>query len=190
MPNGISWRTMQRARSWLFPRCGTATATEVLRPWRPVAVAAHDDLVEVDRNGLEVLGRDACLRLLATATLGRLAVSVDALPTVLPVNFRFDGRRILIRTGAGTKLDAAANDAVVAFEVDEIDPVAHTGWSVVVTGIARELTDAGEVMAAQTPPLARWAPGDDHRVIAISTELVSGRRIVAGLTASADADGR
>jgi nitroimidazol reductase NimA-like FMN-containing flavoprotein (pyridoxamine 5'-phosphate oxidase superfamily) len=149
-----------------------------------------DHVVEVDRNGLEVLSRDACLRLLATATLGRVGVSVDALPRVLPVNFRFDGGRILIRTGTGTKLDAAADNAVVAFEVDEIDPVAHTGWSVVVTGMARELTDAGELAAAQAPPLARWAPGSGHRLIAISTDLVSGRRIVPGLTAPAQADGQ
>jgi hypothetical protein len=50
-----------------------------------------------------------------------------------------------------------------------------------------ELADPGELAAAQTPPLARWAP-DDHRVIAISTELLSGRRIAAGLGAPSDAD--
>jgi uncharacterized protein len=144
--------------------------------------------MEVDRNGLEVLGRDACLDLLATATLGRVGVSSGALPSVVPVNFRFDGRQILIRTGVGTKLDAAVANAVVAFEVDEIDPVAHTGWSVMVTGVARELTEPGERATAQTPPLARWAPGTDHRVIAISPELVSGRRIVPGLAALPGAD--
>jgi uncharacterized protein len=144
--------------------------------------------MEVDRNGLEVLGRDACLDLLATATLGRVGVSSGALPSVVPVNFRFDGRQILIRTGVGTKLDAAVANAVVAFEVDEIDPVAHTGWSVMVTGVARELTEPGERATAQTPPLARWAPGTDHRVIAISPELVSGRRIVPGLAAPPGAD--
>jgi uncharacterized protein len=144
--------------------------------------------VEVDRNGLEVLGRDACLDLLATATLGRIGVSSGALPSVVPVNFRFDGRQILIRTGVGTKLDAAVANAVVAFEVDEIDLVAHTGWSVMVTGIARELTEPGELATAQTPPLARWAPGTDHRVIAISPELVSGRRIVPRLAAPSGAD--
>jgi uncharacterized protein len=140
--------------------------------------------MEVDRNGLEVLGRDACLRLLATATLGRVGISSGALPSVLPANFRFDGRQILIRTGVGTKLDAAVDNAVVAFEVDEIDPVEHTGWSVMVTGVACELTDPRELAAAQVPPLARWAPGGEDRVIAISTELVSGRRIVPGLAAS------
>ena len=144
--------------------------------------------MEVDRNGLEVLSRDACLRLLATATLGRVGVSSGALPSVLPVNFRFDGHQILIRTGVGTKLDAAVHNAVVAFEVDEIDPVAHTGWTLNFTGVARELTDAGELARAQVPPLARWAPGGEDRVIAISTELVSGRRIVPGLAAGIGAD--
>jgi hypothetical protein len=47
--------------------------------------------MEIDRNGLEVLSRHECLRLLGTATLGRIGVTSDALPTVLPVNFRFDG---------------------------------------------------------------------------------------------------
>jgi uncharacterized protein len=134
--------------------------------------------MEVDRNGLEVLERDECLTLLATATLGRVGVTSGALPAVLPVNFRFDGSRILFRTGVGTKLDAATDNAVVAFEVDEIDPAAHTGWSVVVTGVARELTDPDDLAAAQRLPLARWAPGEDHRVVAVSTEVVSGRRIV------------
>jgi uncharacterized protein len=151
---------------------------------------AHNPPMEVDRNGLEVLSREACLSLLATATLGRVGVTSGALPKVLPVNFRFDGHQILIRTGIGTKLDAAANNAVVAFEVDEIDPMAHSGWSVMVTGVARELTDPRDLAEAQCPPLARWAPGEDHRVIAISTELVSGRRIVAGLAAPTPANGR
>lgn len=138
--------------------------------------------MEVDRTGLEVLSRDECLRLLGTATLGRIGATSDAMPTVLPVNFRFDGRQILIRTGAGTKPDAATYNAVVAFEVDDVDPV-HTGWSVVVRGMARELTDTNELADVQRQPLARWAPGPDHRIVAISTEVVWGRRIVPGVTA-------
>ena len=45
-----------------------------------------------------MLDREASLRLLATATLGRIGVTDGALPTILPVNFRFDGQRILVRT--------------------------------------------------------------------------------------------
>jgi nitroimidazol reductase NimA-like FMN-containing flavoprotein (pyridoxamine 5'-phosphate oxidase superfamily) len=132
---------------------------------------------------LEVLDRDECLRLLGSATLGRIGVTSAALPTVLPVNFRLDGTRILIRTGPGTKLAAATRNAVVAFEVDDIDADAHTGWSVVVQGVAREITDFDERADVQRHVPARWAPGSDHHVVAISTEIVSGRRIVPGLSA-------
>jgi uncharacterized protein len=134
--------------------------------------------MEVDRNGLEVLGRDESLRLLSTAVLGRIAITSGALPTVLPVNFRWDGRRILFRTGVGTKLSAATSHAVVAFEVDEIDVESETGWSVVVTGMAEEVVDPAELAEARTLPLVRWAPGPDSRIVALSPDLVSGRRIL------------
>lgn len=138
--------------------------------------------MEIDRNGLEVLDRDECLRLLSTATLGRVGVTTGALPTVLPVNFLLDGERILIRTGEGTKLRTATDNAVVAFESDDFDPLYHSGWSVVVTGVAREVTDRGELEALRSAPLARWAPRGNGRIVAISTEVVSGRRIGAPAT--------
>jgi uncharacterized protein len=133
--------------------------------------------MELDRNGLEVLDREESLRLLGTAALGRIAVTSAALPLVLPVNFRYDGRHVLIRTSAGTKLDAATDHAVVAFEVDDIDPATESGWSVMVTGIARELTDPAALAELARRPLTRWATGDADRVVAISVDLVSGRRI-------------
>jgi nitroimidazol reductase NimA-like FMN-containing flavoprotein (pyridoxamine 5'-phosphate oxidase superfamily) len=136
--------------------------------------------VEVDRNGLEVLSRQECLRLLGTAGLGRIAVSSGVLPTILPVNFGFDGRQILIRTGWGTKLDAATRNAVVAFEVDEIEPARDAGWSVVVTGVAREATGPNEVAPAHLPSLVQWAQAADDRIVAISTDVVSGRRVLPG----------
>jgi len=134
--------------------------------------------MEIDRNGLEVLGRDESLRLLSTAVLGRIAITSGALPTVLPVNFRYNGRQILIRTGVGTKLSAATEHTVVAFEVDAIDPATETGWSVVVTGMAEEVVDPDDLAATQAVPLVRWAPGSGSRVVAISPDLVSGRRIL------------
>jgi hypothetical protein len=50
---------------------------------------------------------------------------------------------------------------------------------VLITGVAREVTDPDDLAAVRVLPLARWAPhGPDDRVIAISTELVDGRRIL------------
>ena len=132
--------------------------------------------MRLDRTGLEVLDRAECLRLLASAAIGRVGVSSGALPRVLPVNFRLVGDRILVRTGRDTKLAVAIANAVVAFEVDEFDVASQTGWSVLVTGKAQEVDGPD---AAAGPEPARWAPRVDTRVIAISTELVDGRRIVA-----------
>jgi nitroimidazol reductase NimA-like FMN-containing flavoprotein (pyridoxamine 5'-phosphate oxidase superfamily) len=137
--------------------------------------------MEVDRNGLEVLDRDQCLRLLGSATLGRIGFTSGALPTVLPVNFQLDRERILVRTGRGSKLDAALQNAVVAFEVDDFDAISHSGWSVAVTGVATEISDPAELDAARQEPVARWAPAGDEAVLAVSTEFMSGRRITAGL---------
>lgn len=144
--------------------------------------------MEVDRNGLEVLDRAECLRLLSRATLGRIGVTSGALPTILPVNFCLDDDRILILTGCGSKLDAATRHAVVAFQVDDFDPLWHSGWSVVVVGVAHEVDDPDELEALSALPMARWAPYGNGRVIAIDTDLVSGRRIEPGIPRSAGFD--
>jgi uncharacterized protein len=99
---------------------------------------------------------------------------------VLPVNFRLVGESVVFRTGIGTKLDAATANAVVAFEVDEMDPILHAGWSVLVRGLAREVTSAFELEALDIGHIPRWAPDGHERVVSISTEVVSGRRIVVG----------
>ena len=133
--------------------------------------------MEIDNNGLEVLDREQCLSLLSYATIGRIGLSSGALPMVLPVNFHFDGDRILIRSGEGTKLDAALRGNVVAFEVDDFDALDHHGWSVVVTGVATAITDPDGVEALSSTPLSRWAPLGEETLVSISTEMVSGRRL-------------
>jgi nitroimidazol reductase NimA-like FMN-containing flavoprotein (pyridoxamine 5'-phosphate oxidase superfamily) len=132
--------------------------------------------MDMDRNGLEILDRAECLHLLSGSVLGRIAVTVGALPVILPVNFLLDGDRILIRTGKGTKLEAATRDAVVAFEVDDVEPFSHSGWSVCVTGRATELRD-DEVARVASLPLPHWAPSGTEHVVAVSVDFVTGRRL-------------
>lgn len=135
--------------------------------------------MEVDRNGLEVLDRDECLALLATVPVGRLGLSMGALPVVFPVNFCLADDEIILRTTPGSKLDAALHHAVVAFEADHIEGYGHTGWSVLVRGASRVLVRPSEIAHAETLPLRPWgAPtAEQDRFIAIGTDLVSGRRI-------------
>src|SRR5688500_19840366 len=121
-------------------------------------------MMQIDDNGLEILGREECLALVRTMPIGRIGVSCGALPVVLPVNFVLDHDRIVVRTNPGTKLSAALHDSVVAFEVDQWDTFGHEGWSVMVTGRAHEVTGA-ELDEARALPLRPWGvePSDQDR---------------------------
>jgi len=66
----------------------------------------------------------------------------------------------------------------MAFEADDIDPVSHTGWSVLVQGLATVIVEPGEVERARTLGLEPWAPSAQRQFIRIRAELVSGRRLV------------
>jgi nitroimidazol reductase NimA-like FMN-containing flavoprotein (pyridoxamine 5'-phosphate oxidase superfamily) len=134
------------------------------------------DLLVLDAAGLEVLDRHACLQLLATTRRGRMAITVGALPTILPVRFALDGDRIIVAASVGSTLDRATDGNVVAFQADGCDEAAKIEWSVTVVGAARHLTEPGEVQRAFTLGLPRWSATDTQQFIALSTELPAGRR--------------
>jgi nitroimidazol reductase NimA-like FMN-containing flavoprotein (pyridoxamine 5'-phosphate oxidase superfamily) len=133
--------------------------------------------VTLDRNGLEVLDRSECLRLMKTQTLGRIGVTVDALPVVLPVNFQlFDGE-VIIQTERDTRLADATQNTVVAFEVDNAEAGGAGSWSVTLTGIATEISDPEVIVQLRRLPFTRWVRNDNDRYVGISLDLVSGRRV-------------
>jgi uncharacterized protein len=128
-------------------------------------------------DGMEVLGEQECLALLASAPVGRVGVVVDGQPLIFPVNHVLDGRSIVVRTDAGRLLHAASL-ARVAFEVDGFDAGARSGWSVMVQGIGHDVTDALDTTSEhlQTVPVSPWAPGSRTRLLRIDVDTISGRR--------------
>jgi len=131
--------------------------------------------MEPDR--LEVLSEPACRWLIAQQRVGRVAVSVGALPAVFPVNYIVAGDEILFFTAEGTKLRAATDNQMVAFEVDHVDPITETGWSVLVVGKARERTEAAVLAGATKAGLRPWGAGDRPHLVSVTAETLSGRRI-------------
>lgn len=131
---------------------------------------------------LEELTRHECLELLHTVAVGRLGLSIEALPAILPVNFSLTGDRIIVRSAPGTKLHAAVAERVVAFEADGYDPDGAWGWSVLVRGRGTELTDPEEIERARDLPLRAWAFDEDSadRFLSIETTVVTGRRFPPG----------
>jgi nitroimidazol reductase NimA-like FMN-containing flavoprotein (pyridoxamine 5'-phosphate oxidase superfamily) len=94
---------------------------------------------------------------------------------VLPLPYALDGDSIIFETGPGSTLDFVSSGSVVAFEVDNLHERGHSSWTVLVTGVARIVSDPWEV-----DRLRRLLPEDnaaeDTQFLRIALELVSGRR--------------
>ncbi|MDH3678792.1 MAG: pyridoxamine 5'-phosphate oxidase family protein [Acidimicrobiia bacterium] len=128
---------------------------------------------------LEALSEDRCWQLLSQRQYGRLAVSIQGRPDIFPVNYRVDDETIVVKTAAGLKLAAATLGAGVAFEVDAIDELHHSGWSVVVVGTAVELENLDELLEADRLLLAPWAGDGKNRYVRIHPEQITGRHLPA-----------
>lgn len=124
----------------------------------------------------ESLPEDACLALLGSRDVGRIAFELDGRVEVFPVNYGLEGRVVVFRTNAGTKLAAAKARAVV-FEVDawEENGIA---WSVVLRGRAAEVTtDPGRAAEhLRWVPIHPAAPGARFHWIAVKPDVITGRR--------------
>jgi uncharacterized protein len=127
---------------------------------------------------MERLDRNECVRLMERhpARIGRLALAGPR-PVIFPVNYAVDRGNIVLRTDPGTKFHAAVRESYVAFEVDWVEPNWQTGWSVVVRGQARLVTNPEELRRLRRLPLMPWAEGDKEHYVSIEAELISGRRL-------------
>jgi hypothetical protein len=139
--------------------------------------------VWIDQRGSEILPQNECLRLLAVAAqshdIGRLGVSTSTSPIIVPVNFAYHNAGVVCRIGPGTLADKATG-SLVAFEVDRVDDERRSVWSVLLRGLARELSadELSGLGSQQFPvPLVRHA-GD--LVIFVRGEVITGRRFSVG----------
>jgi uncharacterized protein len=127
---------------------------------------------------LEELSRSECLRLIEGGGVGRVGINVEALPVVLPVDFALLHGDIVVRTVPGTKLNAALAGAVVAFQTDFSDKTSGGAWSVLVRGVARQLTTHEDLAAANTLGLRSWAvDAKEDCFVRIESTIVTGRRV-------------
>ena len=87
----------------------------------------------IDQRGSEILTLPECHRLLALAAkedhIGRLAVNDGQTPLVVPLNFTFHDGNVRVLIGPG-RMAEIVPDALVAFEVDRVEPDRGQAWSV------------------------------------------------------------
>lgn len=126
------------------------------------------------------LTEDECWVLLGSVSLGRVVFTMNALPAIRPVNHLTDDKTIIFRShlGAAIMQRAAGDGAVVCYEADDLDPVRHTGWSVIATGLARLVGEPAAVARYQQR-LEPWVEGQMDYVIAVGPQIITGIRLVA-----------
>jgi len=112
----------------------------------------------MERTELIPLTRVDCLHLLAAHGLGRVVFTTSAMPAVQPVRYVLHGDEVVFQVTDGGPLSTATRHAVVVgFQVDDIDPVTHAGWSVLGVGQAYEITDADHRWyRPPAPPRTPW----------------------------------
>ena len=133
------------------------------------------------RHEIARLTREESVALLRTQKVGRLVVTEHGRPLVFPVNYALDGEAPVFRTASGAKLWASAHSPV-AFEVDSLDLESETGWSVIVHGLAHEVSvfDRSDLQRRVAGlDIRPWAAGDKPSIVRIEPRLITGRRIRA-----------
>ncbi len=132
---------------------------------------------------LEGLDEAECLRLIAPGGIGRLAYSGRYGLTVLPVNYKLHEGAIVFRTaqdsptGEDLQTGIAHAEYQVAFEVDEIDPAAREGWSVLIHGPAHHMTTEAERASVLDSGVEPWPDGVREHAIRITPRRITGRRV-------------
>lgn len=147
--------------------------------------AVRGDIEHAERNAPErrrmvEIERDESLALLASVPYGRVVFTQDALPAIRPVNHLVDDGRIVIRTRLTGKIGQVVQvpkATVVAYEADQLDAEQRTGWSVVVTGFARPVTDDAEI-ARLSAALQPWADRAMDTIVVIEPQVVTGYRLI------------
>jgi nitroimidazol reductase NimA-like FMN-containing flavoprotein (pyridoxamine 5'-phosphate oxidase superfamily) len=131
----------------------------------------------------EHLDEAECLRLIAPGGIGRLAYTGRYGLTVLPVNFTLHEGTILFRTASDSPTDEDLRTGIadaeykVAFEIDDIDPAARSGWSVLVQGSAHHVDSVDERASVQEAAVEPWAGGKRELFVRVIPTRITGRRV-------------
>jgi transcriptional regulator with XRE-family HTH domain len=141
------------------------------------APPGHDS--RVGRRPVTRLSRTECFQLIAPGGIGRIAFPAGSWIMLLPVSFAVIAGTIVFRTSAVGVIAECADDCPASFEVDRIDEAWEQGWSVLIQGTARRVTDAAQVCSLrQGAAVSPWAGGDRDAYMRVIPARISGRRVM------------
>jgi hypothetical protein len=79
---------------------------------------------------------EACLHLLGGAGLGRIAITDNALPLILPVQYEVEDDWLMFCCGSRQGQERGPIHEVVAFEASGLEVSSRSGWTVQLQGMA------------------------------------------------------
>jgi len=123
---------------------------------------------------VEELTADECWRLLRLSRTGRLAVRTEEGVDIFPVTYMVHDRRILLRSGPGSKMLHLGRYPSIAFEVDGRGR--GRAWSVVLHGEATRMSSDSEILDSGVRDIVTSAPGAKFNYVRIDPVDVTGRR--------------
>ncbi len=125
---------------------------------------------------LHELSRSECFDILRSAAIGRVGLSIEALPAIFPVFLAVVDDFVVFPTLAGTALASGSMGTIVALQVDTFDPVDEMGYSVLVRGFADAVTDPDRSATARERLHPTWVADARSQLIQVAPTLVSGQR--------------
>jgi uncharacterized protein len=129
------------------------------------------------------LDREECLELLGRVGIGRVVLSSDCIPVALPVCVSVIDEEVVF-ADIDSKLDAAVGGEVVTVEADEVDRVCHTGWSVLVTGVARVVPETDDIRKMNRSASPNSVPWTSELLVRVPATRVSGHRFAWHMSAT------
>jgi uncharacterized protein len=123
---------------------------------------------------------DQCVTRLSWLSIGRVSVSINAMPVVVPVRFVLDGDSVLFRAPLDDALVAACDGAVIAFEVGDIASLGTTApsWSVQLLGIGSRLDERDFLRVSSLGSLGASGP-DLNQIVRLPTARLHGHELHA-----------
>ncbi len=121
---------------------------------------------------------DECLALARTRSVGRIALQTEDGLRIFPVNYTVVGDALVFRTLPYGAIATSAHNAEVAFEIDQLDEKAHTGWSVVAAGRCSRVEDPEEMRELRDlHDPGPWAEGQRTLYFMVRWSVLTGRRL-------------
>jgi nitroimidazol reductase NimA-like FMN-containing flavoprotein (pyridoxamine 5'-phosphate oxidase superfamily) len=126
---------------------------------------------------LDPLTPAQCRAHLGAGGVGRVIFHAPRGPVAFPVNYRFSNNEVLFNTTVKVARELESQ-ALVGFEIDRIDDAFSEGWSVIVTGSARQVDHPDQFVEHAAHAARPWAGGARGAVVAITVAEVTGRVIL------------